>query len=112
MVPTPAGTVAVAVALPAASIGVLWTFTSCPAAVTRTVTTVPCGILVVARAIVTFPAAVKVTSGVLVLPLGDAGTTWPATLVMRMSAGFADSPVVSGGPDVGGTLKVRLDVSK
>jgi hypothetical protein len=76
MVPTPAGTVIVAVAFPDASVGVLWALMTCPAAVIRTVNGVPTGIFVVARLMVMFPAAVKTTSGVFVLPSG--GVALPA----------------------------------
>ena len=102
-----------AVAFPAASVGVLWAVMTCPAAVMRNVNGVPDGMLVVARLMVIFPAAVKITSGVLRLPLGGVGTTWPATLVTRMSPLVA-SPraLASGGADVWMRLTLRLDGTK
>ena len=61
------------VALPAASVGVLCTLMTCPATTTRTVTSVPVGMFVVARGMVTVPGAVQTTSGALTSPLGGMG---------------------------------------
>ena len=49
MVPKPAGTVSVALALPEASVGVLCAVMAGPPVATRTVNVVPCGMLVVVR---------------------------------------------------------------
>ena len=95
------------------AVGVLWAVMTCPAAVMRNVNGVPDGMLVVARLMVMFPAAVKITSGVLRLPLGGFGTTCPATLVMRMSPAVASPrPLASGGAVVWMGLTLRLDGTK
>jgi hypothetical protein len=60
---------------------------------------------------VIFPAAVKTTSGVLVLPPGGVGTTCPATLVMRMSPALA-RPVVNGKAAVCRGETFKLDGTK
>ena len=84
IVPCPAGMVNEVCAFPDESTGVVGDSNTSPRDVTRTLSIVPSGRLVVEILTLTGPLSAKITSGFRVFPVGLAGTTFPAISMIRL----------------------------